>query len=444
MTRTSVDRALTSAKRPLPAKARSPCRRLAQGARHFAWTTDCASFTPTTGSVRLEARQATPIVDVARANAFRSGDGRAVDRRRRRSTKPITASRWTERDRGGPRRMIGLDTNVLLRLFVERRSAQSDRARRCSSTRRRRTSLLRQRRRARRIRLDAARAYKMEASAKSPRLIERVCPDDLDVRDPPRRGRARSTATAPARPTFADYFLAAINLELGCATTATFDQRRARFRLPCRSRLTAAAEISPMPPFPQFPPPDLAPPRPLRRDVRADEGRPAAARRHRARHRGREGFHHLRRGGEVRRRQGDPRRHGPGADDARARRRRHRHHQRRHPRSLGDREGRRRPEGRAHPCDRQGRQSRHPAGRHDHRRAGDGSDRRRGQDPDRRRLRHPHPFHLPAADRGGADVGRDLDAGRRHRPRDRHLRHHLHARPLAHSAHDRGGRRLSR
>ena len=54
-----------------------------------------------------------------------------------------------------------------------------------------------------------------------------------------------------------------------------------------------------------------------------------------------------------------------------------------------------------------------------------------------------HPFHLPAADRGGADVRRHLDAGRRHRPRDRHLRHHLHARPLAHSAHDRGGRRLS-
>ena len=81
---------------------------------------------------------------------------------------------------------------------------------------------------------------------------------------------------------------------------------------------------------------------------------------------------------------------------------------------------------------RQGRQSGHPAGRHHHRRARDGSDRRRGQDPDRRRLRFAHPFHLPAADRGGADVGRDLDAGRRHGTGDRHLRHHLHARPLAH------------
>ena len=29
----------------------------------------------------------------------------------------------------------------------------------------------------------------------------------------------------------------------------------------------------------------------------------------------------------------------------------------------------------------------------------------------------PYPFHLPAADRGGADVGRHLDARRRHRAR---------------------------
>ena len=54
--------------------------------------------------------------------------------------------------------------------------------------------------------------------------------------------------------------------------------------------------------------------------------------------------------------------------------------------------------------DRQGRQSRHPARRHHHHRAGHGGHRRRRQDPHRRRLRHPHPFHLPAADRGGADV----------------------------------------
>ncbi len=40
----------------------------------------------------------------------------------------------------------------------------------------------------------------------------------------------------------------------------------------------------------------------------------------------------------------------------------------------------------------------------------------------------PHPLHLPAADRGSADVRRHHDDRRRHRPGDRHLRHHLHAR----------------
>jgi urease subunit alpha len=44
---------------------------------------------------------------------------------------------------------------------------------------------------------------------------------------------------------------------------------------------------------------------------RPDRRRQGPPCRHRALHRGREGLHHLWRGGEVRRRQGDPRRHGP-------------------------------------------------------------------------------------------------------------------------------------
>ena len=70
-------------------------------------------------------------------------------------------------------------------------------------------------------------------------------------------------------------------------------------------------------------------------------------------------------------------------------------------------------------------------------------DRRRGQDPHRRRHRHPHPFHLPAADRRGADVRHHHDAGRRHRPGGRHQRHHLHARAVASRAHDPGRRRVA-
>ena len=57
----------------------------------------------------------------------------------------------------------------------------------------------------------------------------------------------------------------------------------------------------------------------LCRHVRADGRRPGAARRHRAVHRGRGGPHDLWRGGQVRRRQGDPRRHGPVAGDPRGR-----------------------------------------------------------------------------------------------------------------------------
>ena len=131
--------------------------------------------------------------------------------------------------------------------------------------------------------------------------------------------------------------------------------------------------------------------------------RPGPPRRHRTHHRGREGFHHLRRGGEVRRRQGDPRRHGPGADrptrdgavDTVITNALILDHWGIVKADVGLKDG-------LIAGDRQGRQSRHPAGRHHHRRSRHRSDRGRRQDPHRRRLRHAHPFHLPAADRRGA------------------------------------------
>ena len=158
-------------------------------------------------------------------------------------------------------------------------------------------------------------------------------------------------------------------------------------------------------------------PRRLCRHVRPDRRRPRPPRRHRPRHRGGEGLHHLWRGGEVRRRQGDPRRHGAEPGEPRGRRRRHRHHQCADRRSLGDREGRYRPEGRPHRRDRQGRQPGHAAGRRHRHRPRHGGDRRRRKDPHRRRHGRAHPLHLPPADRGGADVGRHHDARRRHRAR---------------------------
>ena len=115
----------------------------------------------------------------------------------------------------------------------------------------------------------------------------------------------------------------------------------------------------------------------LCRNVRPDHRRPPAPGRHRTDHRGREGLHDLRRGSEIRRRQGHPRRHGPEParfgrngryrDHQRPDRRcRHRHHQ-----------GRHRPEGRPHRRHRQGRQPGHPARRDDRHRPGHRGHRRR-------------------------------------------------------------------
>ena len=103
-------------------------------------------------------------------------------------------------------------------------------------------------------------------------------------------------------------------------------------------------------------------PRRLRRHVRADHRRQGAARRYRSHRRGGEGLHHLRRGGEVRRRQGDPRRHGPEPGLARRGRRRHRHNQRADHRPHRHLQGRRRPQGRPHRRHRQGRQPGRAAG----------------------------------------------------------------------------------
>ena len=178
----------------------------------------------------------------------------------------------------------------------------------------------------------------------------------------------------------------------------------------------------------------------LCRHVRPDHRRSRPARRHRPDRRGGTRPHHLRRGGEVRRRQGDPRRHGPVAGVAGGRRGRYGDHQRADHRSLGHREGRCRDHQRPHREDRQGRQSRHPAGCRHHHRPGHRDHRRRGQDPHRRRHRCAYPLHLPAAG-GGCDRVRHHHADRRrHRPGDRHRGHHLHAGPVASRAHAAGGR----
>ena len=77
----------------------------------------------------------------------------------------------------------------------------------------------------------------------------------------------------------------------------------------------------------------------LRRHVRPYDRRPRPARRYRSHHRGREGFYRLRRRGEIRRRQGDPRWHGAIANHQSPGCRRYRDHQCAHSGSLGNCEG---------------------------------------------------------------------------------------------------------
>ena len=123
--------------------------------------------------------------------------------------------------------MIGLDTNVLLRLFIEDDRGQCERARRfvdeaaadepCFVN----------------VFVLAEFAWALAKTLKLPksrslRIVEGVRrPDDLEIAQ---RAAALTRARRPtetARLISRTICLAEINAELGCATTATFDRRRA-------------------------------------------------------------------------------------------------------------------------------------------------------------------------------------------------------------------------
>ena len=133
----------------------------------------------------------------------------------------------------------------------------------------------------------------------------------------------------------------------------------------------------------------------------------------------------LRRRGDLRRRQGDPRVDGPVARHPRRRRAGPGHHRRRGAGPLGRGEGRRRRAGRADRRHRQGRQPRHDGRRRprardrpvdgDHRRA-TGKILTAGGD------RLPRALHLSTVDGDGAGVRADHADRRRHRARPRAAR----------------------
>jgi predicted nucleic-acid-binding protein len=119
--------------------------------------------------------------------------------------------------------MIGLDANVLLRLFVEDDAGQSVRARRhVGSITTNEPCLVNS------VALAEfawALAKKMKQTRDQvARLIEEVMSAD-DLYIPDRRAAERALATyRMGKADFPDSLLAEINLELGCASTATFDQ----------------------------------------------------------------------------------------------------------------------------------------------------------------------------------------------------------------------------
>ena len=119
--------------------------------------------------------------------------------------------------------MIGLDTNVLLRLFIADDEAQVRRARHFLDEATRDESVL-----VNTVVLSEF-AWVLAKQVKKPkkevaRLVgEVLSADDLEVVHRSAAEKALASYSR-GRGDFADYFLAEINVELGCATTVTFDR----------------------------------------------------------------------------------------------------------------------------------------------------------------------------------------------------------------------------
>jgi predicted nucleic-acid-binding protein len=118
--------------------------------------------------------------------------------------------------------MIGLDTNVLLRLFVEDDPGQSERARRFVDAAAADEPCIVNPVVLAEFAWTLARNFKKKRP-EAARLIEGLLSmDDLEVAHRHAAERALA-AYRSGKADFPDYFLAEINLELGCASTATFD-----------------------------------------------------------------------------------------------------------------------------------------------------------------------------------------------------------------------------
>ena len=118
--------------------------------------------------------------------------------------------------------MIGLDTNVLLRLFIEDDLAQCERARRfVEAATKNDVCFVNPIVFAEFVWTLARRMKRTKAEVVT--LIEQLLlADDLEISHHAAASRALS-AFRIGRADFADYFLAGINEDQGCSSTATFD-----------------------------------------------------------------------------------------------------------------------------------------------------------------------------------------------------------------------------
>jgi predicted nucleic-acid-binding protein len=118
--------------------------------------------------------------------------------------------------------MIGLDTNVLLRLFVDDDPAQAERARRFVDAASAEEPCVVNPIVLAEFAWTLARRYKRKRPEVARLIAGVLSMDDLEI---PYRGAAEGALATyrVGKADFPDYFLAEINAEFGCASTATFD-----------------------------------------------------------------------------------------------------------------------------------------------------------------------------------------------------------------------------
>ena len=119
--------------------------------------------------------------------------------------------------------MIGLDTNVLLRLFVEDDPQQNERARGFFDAVSSRETCVVNPVVLAEFAWTLGRGFRKRRREVAHLIAEVLSADDVEISHRSAAERALAAYRA-GKADFPDYFLAEINLELGCASTATFDR----------------------------------------------------------------------------------------------------------------------------------------------------------------------------------------------------------------------------